>query len=370
MGAGDSKSAAALVARLAEDDESLLDNRSPIAEGMLIERLYQYSHGARYIPYLVLFGVCALFFPYSSWFEIIALTVAYTIGTGWLDRQRAGFAEDDARLEHSVYWANRFAIGSVITGTTWGAMFWLFGVQGDHDLQAALAVVWSGLSLGNLNTRSPHLVSFYAFQLPMTLLLGIRGLMIADQATYFMLLFAAAMTLALARRAHVANRNERIAIALRLRNAELVADMDKARADASSNLVQTEQLLAARMMRSNVAERLAGNGSWMWQLSDDTQSWSDNMFRLLGLSPVHAPAELPVLLDACHPDDRAKVLSYFDALREKGEAAALHFRTRHGRDGWQWLRLEGETRRDATGMPYLLTGLLQVMPDNKLSTSP
>jgi len=362
MGAGDSKSAAALVARLAEEDESLLDNRSPIAEGMLIERLYQYSHAARHIPYMVLFGACVLFFPHTNWFEIIALTIAYTIGTAWLDRQRKGFAEDDNRLENSVLWANRFAIGSAITGTTWGAMFWLFGVPGDHELQAALAVAWSGLSLANLNNRSPHLVSYYAFQLPMSLLLLVRGLMIGDQATYFMLLFGGVLALALARRAHVANRNERIAIALRLRNAELVADMDKARAEASSGLVQTEQLLAARMMRSNVAERLAGNGSWMWQLSDDTQSWSDNMFRLLGLSPVNAPAEMPVLLDACHPDDRARVTAYFDRLREKGEAPTLQFRVRRGPGDWQWLRLEGEARRDATGLPYLLTGLVQAIP--------
>ncbi len=362
MNVGDGKSAAALVARLAEEDESLLDNRSPVAEGMLIERLYQYSVSARHIPYMVLFGAFVLFFPHTNWFEIIALTIAYTVGTAWLDRQRKGFAEDDNRVENSVYWANRFAIGSAITGTTWGAMFWLYGVPGDHELQAALAVMWSGLSLANLNTRAPHLVSYYAFQLPMSLLLLVRGLMIADQATYFMLLFGAVLSVALARRAHVANRNERLAIALRLRNAELMAGMDKARAEASTNLVQTEQLLAARMMRSNVAERLAGNGSWMWHINDDAQTWSDNMFRLLGLSPVNAPAELPVLLDACHPDDHAKVEAYFDRLREKGEAEPLDFRVRRGREAWQWLRLEGEAKRDSTGMPYLLTGLLQSLP--------
>ncbi|MBX3453832.1 PAS domain-containing protein [Ferrovibrio sp.] len=361
MSIGDGKSAA-LVARLAEEDESLLDNRSPIAEGMLIERLYQYSIPSRHIPYMVLFGACALFFPYTNWFEIIALTVAYTAGTAWLDRQRKGFAEDDSRLENSVFWANRFAIGSAITGTTWGVMFWLFGVEGNHELQAALAVAWSGLSLANLNTRAPHLVSYYAFQLPMSLLLLARGLVIADRATYFMLLFGFVLTVALARRAHVANHNERLAIALRLRNAELVAGMDKARAEASNSLVQTEQLLAARMMRSNVAERLAGTGSWMWHLNDDAQTWSDNMFRLLGLSPVNAPAELPVLLDACHPDDRANVQAYFDRMREKGEAPALTFRIARGKDAWHSLRLSGEAKRDTTGMPYLLTGLLQSLP--------
>ncbi len=359
MSVGDGKSAA-LVARLAEEDDSLLDNRSPIAEGMLIERLYQYSASARHIPYMVLFGACALFFPFTNWFEILALTIAYTAGTAWLDRQRKGFAEDDDRLNNSVYWANRFAIGSAITGLTWGAMFWLFGEEGNHELQAALAVIWSGLSLANLNTRAPHLVSYYAFHVPMTLLLMIRGLLIADQATYFMLLFCGVLTLALARRAHVANRNERIAIALRLRNAELVAGMDKARAEASSNLVQTEQLLAARMMRANVAERLSGQGSWMWQLSDDNLTWSDNMFRLLGLKPIGAPAELPVLLDACHPDDRARVQTYFDALREKGEAASLEFRVPgNEKDSWRRLRLQGEAKRDNTGTPYLLAGLLQ-----------
>lgn len=356
----------ALVARLAEEDDSLLENPSPLVETMMVERLYQYSWPTRYLPYLVLFAGFFVFRQQIDWMEVVGITLAYTLGTWWLDHQRFGFNEDSDRQQNVAYWGRRFAIGSAITGGAWGAFFWLHGTTEDYAQQAMLCLMWNGLAFSNMNTRSPHLPSHYAFFITMSVPLFIRALFYGGTPQYMMAILGVALGTALCLRAHSANRSERLAIALRLRNAELVAEIDRARAEASAAHVATEQMLAARSASYNTAERLAGFGSWEWRLEDDHLSWSDNMFRLINLTPTGAPAAMAVLLDSVHHQDRGRVDAFFADLRRTGRTGHLDFRVgddrgEHGPSSWRPVRLLGMARRDSTGRIVALNGALRDM---------
>ncbi len=357
-------SSSSLVAHLAEEDDSLLENPSPLIGALLVERLYQYSWPTRYLPYLVLGAGFLAFHNILLWYEVVGVTLLYTLGTWWLDRQRFAFAEDHQSQQRSAYWAERFTIGSVITGLAWGVFFWLYADTRDYAQQTVLCLMWSGLAFSNMNTRAPHLPAYYAFFATMSVPLFLRGLLEGGMAQYMMAVLGVTLGMAFCLRAHGANRSERLGIALRLRNAELVAEIDKARAEASAAHIAAEQALAARGSSYNNAERLAGFGSWEWRLEDDHFTWSDNMFRLLDLAPTAAPAAIPVLLDCAHPADRAALQTFFDDLRQQGRAQPVDFRVgdepgAYGPASWRPLRLSGIARRDSTGRIVALNGALR-----------
>src|SRR3546814_14337656 len=95
---------AALLRRLAEDDEALLDERGREIDCLMIERLYQSSWPVRYVPYPILFGAFLIFRDYAAWWSILALTALYTLGTWYLDRQRQHIAAMAGHIVDPALW--------------------------------------------------------------------------------------------------------------------------------------------------------------------------------------------------------------------------------------------------------------------------
>jgi PAS domain S-box-containing protein len=56
------------------------------------------------------------------------------------------------------------------------------------------------------------------------------------------------------------------------------------------------------------AQRLAHLGSWEWDLTQNGVSWSDELFRILGLQPQQVAGAFEAFLACVHPDDRAAML--------------------------------------------------------------
>jgi PAS domain S-box-containing protein len=55
------------------------------------------------------------------------------------------------------------------------------------------------------------------------------------------------------------------------------------------------------------AEQLAQLGSWERDLIDDRVWWSDELYRIFGLTPDRSPPSYQALLDRIHPDDRSRL---------------------------------------------------------------
>ena len=55
------------------------------------------------------------------------------------------------------------------------------------------------------------------------------------------------------------------------------------------------------------AEQLAQLGSWERDLVDDQVWWSDELYRIFGLSPDQSPPSYQALLDRIHPEDRSRL---------------------------------------------------------------
>jgi PAS domain S-box-containing protein len=86
----------------------------------------------------------------------------------------------------------------------------------------------------------------------------------------------------------------------------VVQDVTEIRS-AETQARERESLLAQ-------AEQLASLGSWQFDVAQQSFTWSDQMYRMLGLPPNDQPVPLAKACTLFHPDDRARVAQEVVAL--------------------------------------------------------
>ena len=124
------------------------------------------------------------------------------------------------------------------------------------------------------------------------------------------------------------------------------------------------------------AQEIARLGSWELDLSNNRLSWSDEVYKIFGLSPNEFEATYAAFLDAVYPDDRDAVDSaYSNSLQDgcdgyeiehrivrksTGEIRVVHEKCEHLRD------LSGRIRK-SVGMVHDITERREMEDDLKLS---
>ncbi len=58
--------------------------------------------------------------------------------------------------------------------------------------------------------------------------------------------------------------------------------------------------------RLEEAQRVAHVGHWEWDLETDVIVWSDETYRIFGLSPQERPMDLATVQSLVHPEDRER----------------------------------------------------------------
>jgi PAS domain S-box-containing protein len=118
--------------------------------------------------------------------------------------------------------------------------------------------------------------------------------------------------------------------------------------------------------RANLAEaqELAHIGSWEWSIVDKRVSWSDELFRIYGLTPGGS-VTYASYLDHVHPDDRELVRGA--VAHALDDAAPFSFEHRVVRpDGSvRWVHGRGRVIVGAAGEPERMVGMSQDITDTK-----
>src|SRR5690606_9390948 len=82
-----------------------------------------------------------------------------------------------------------------------------------------------------------------------------------------------------------------------------VADLQRAAArhedTAGISLAEREELLRE-------AERVAHLGTWTWDIQSGRVTWSEEMYRILGIAPGSVTPSVTTFFEALHPEDRAR----------------------------------------------------------------
>ena len=115
-----------------------------------------------------------------------------------------------------------------------------------------------------------------------------------------------------------------------------------ARRAAERVIRESEQRLAA-------AQQLTGLASWTWDVEKDRHSWSEQMFRLVGLDPSAEPPNLDGFLRLVHPEDReaSRRLAEGDLRARDGQQEI--FRVIHPDGSQRYLQAWTEIERHADG---------------------
>ena len=144
--------------------------------------------------------------------------------------------------------------------------------------------------------------------------------------------------------------------------------------DVQKTLAELSRELQESKARLEEAQRVAHVGHWEWDLATDDIVWSDETYRIFGLSPQERPMDLATVRSMVHPDDREPLYQAVDQDLVAGQRPSGEFRivrpsgevrTVSSLTSERWSSLPGDTKRDASGRPYKLFGTIQDITDRK-----
>ncbi|MBX7184761.1 MAG: PAS domain-containing protein [Vicinamibacteria bacterium] len=105
------------------------------------------------------------------------------------------------------------------------------------------------------------------------------------------------------------------------------------------------------------ARRVAASGSWDWDFETRALRWSDEVYRIYGVTPGAFEATFASFLDRVHPEDRAVVERAFERSGQEAESFAVDHRivrpdgsVRHVRQRGGLVLVDGEAVRMVGGV--------------------
>ena len=141
---------------------------------------------------------------------------------------------------------------------------------------------------------------------------------------------------------------------------ERTTELGKANRElALKNEENVRALESLRTSRQHLAEaqRIARLGNWEWDFATDELTWSDEMFRILGLVPQSLAVNFEGFMERVHPDDRALLQERLDRALSGGEEFKLQYRIVLPDGDVRFIRAQGEITRDAAGKPARMFGM-------------
>ncbi len=143
------------------------------------------------------------------------------------------------------------------------------------------------------------------------------------------------------------------------RAARLVLAVDvteKKRAEEA--LRKSEKMLAE-------AQRVARLGSWEWDMVADQLSWSDETYRILGVTPEETGVRLAQTIQVVHPDDRERVQAELDeAVSQKRPFASEHRIVRPSGEV-RVVHAQAEVSYDEEAMPQRMVGIVHDITEQR-----
>ena len=128
--------------------------------------------------------------------------------------------------------------------------------------------------------------------------------------------------------------------------------------------LQDEQAFQFKQLRDTQlklveAQRVGRIGNWEVNLMNGRGWWSDQVYKLFGLSPDQFSGSLQDLLSLLHPDDRARHAAARDLAINQGRPMNVEYRIVRPDGQVLWLHDIAEMRRGDDGQPVWFGGVVQ-----------
>ncbi|MDO9064160.1 MAG: PAS domain-containing protein, partial [Sulfuricella sp.] len=133
--------------------------------------------------------------------------------------------------------------------------------------------------------------------------------------------------------------------------------------------LQTQADIALQQSERHLkeAQSLARIGSWDYSLASGQLMWSDELYRIYGVSRETSTPNIEPLINLIHPDDQAAMRSWIEACASGQKPEALEFRCIWPDGTIRYIEGQGELILDAEGMPGRISGTAQDITERKLA---
>ena len=135
-----------------------------------------------------------------------------------------------------------------------------------------------------------------------------------------------------------------------------------------TSLKRAEHLALARLAeldavkeRLGEAQRVAGVGSWEWNILSDTVWWCDSLHALFGKDPRTFVPDSASFYEMVRPDDRDAIRRQWEATLQRGEPYWVQFRIVLDDGSERRLRATAILERTPDGLPARLAGTCQLV---------
>lgn len=138
------------------------------------------------------------------------------------------------------------------------------------------------------------------------------------------------------------------------------ANVRRERRQAEATLREKERLLSE-------AQRIGHIGSWSYDITTGALQFSDEMYRLLDVSPQEFQHNIESLLEMIFAEDRPNARSWVGHIREGRPVRDLDFRILHANGELRYIQCQGAISFDSTGRSVRFVGTAQDVSERKLS---
>jgi diguanylate cyclase (GGDEF)-like protein/PAS domain S-box-containing protein len=113
------------------------------------------------------------------------------------------------------------------------------------------------------------------------------------------------------------------------------------------------------------AQRIARLGNWEWNIVTGELHWSDEVYRIFGLTSHESGVNYEAFLGRVHPDDRQYVLAAVDKALHEHEPYRAEYRILQPDKTERVVHEQGEVTFNADGKPLRMIGTVQDVTEHK-----
>jgi PAS domain S-box-containing protein len=143
---------------------------------------------------------------------------------------------------------------------------------------------------------------------------------------------------------------------LRLKYAELGKETGRINSDDDFTLVSDKLSSSEKHNALAAAQKIAHLGSWEWNIRDNSETWSDEQFRIFGYEPGKVKPSYDLFVKSIHPDDRDRVLKAVENVLAGDEPYMIEFRIIRPDKTERSILAQGEVYRDVENSPVRMLG--------------
>jgi PAS domain S-box-containing protein len=135
--------------------------------------------------------------------------------------------------------------------------------------------------------------------------------------------------------------------------------------DVQKTLEELSHDLHESKARLEEAQRIAHVGHYYWNLTSNRVVWSDELYRIYGLSPQEGPIDIAMVREMIHPEDRDFVFRTAEESLQTEARPDIEHRIVRPDGDVRTVHALGAVKRDASGRPYEIFGTVQDITDRK-----